>query len=325
MKICYYLLATSLLLVPTTLARTCPTIEQVGVIELPFHPAALAAGDIDSEHSLFVTSFFNVAISQIPGPPFVILERDLMARIPNLDEIEEEDFMFSAPPVEELTDLLPGRPQTVWPNEAIPVPPGVFPFEAILIPQGFFLDAAFPGRLTAIDLNDLARTEYVISESSQQPGGFDPTDPLDPENTPRSYHNAVFYDMDGDGFKDIITVRSGFRVGAQFYPPYSELLWFKNPGEQALDPNTEWDETILYGGPFAGFQGPDIFIQMHDFDGDGVPEFVATHFYTGFNPATADTGKITLYGAPAGSDWSQVNALDPTNTPQARTKDLVTE
>lgn len=197
----------------------------------------------------------------------------------------------------------------------------MFPFEAVLIPQGFF-SAAFPGRLTAINLNN--RTEYVISESTQQPGGFNQTNPLDPENTPRFYHNAVFYDIDGDGFKDIITVRSGLRVGAGFaYPTYSELLWFRNPGE-ALDPTVKWDEKILYGGLFVGFQGPDIYVQMHDFDGDGVPEFVATHFFTGFYPATADTGKITLYGAPMGSDWSQVNALIPA-APRARTKDLVTE
>jgi hypothetical protein len=324
MKICYYLLTTSLLLVPSALARTCPTIEQLGVIELPFHPTSLAAGEIAAEDSLLVTSFFNVAISQMPGPPFVILERDLVARITNLDEIEEEDFMFSVPRVEELSDLLPGQPLTVWPNEAIAVPHGVFPFEAILIPQGF-LTGAFPGRHTAIDLYDPARTEYIISESTQQPGGFNPIDPLDPENAPRAYNNAVFYDMDGDGFKDIITVRSGLRVGAQLYPPYSELLWFRNPGEQALDPNVEWDETILYGGPLVGFQGPDTFVQMHDFDGDGVPEFVATHFFTGFKPATADTGKITLYGAPTGSDWSQVNALDPDNSLQARTRHLVTK
>jgi hypothetical protein len=132
-----------------------------------------------------------VRISQKPGPPFVILERDLVARITKLDEIMEEDFMFSVPPVEELTDLLPGQPQTVWPIEAIPVPRGVFSFEAILIPQGL-LSAVFPGRLTAIDLHDPARTEYVISESTQHPGGSDPTDR---ENTPRSYHNAVLYDL----------------------------------------------------------------------------------------------------------------------------------
>jgi hypothetical protein len=193
MKICDHLLATSFLLIPTALARTCPTIEQLGVIELPFNPAFLAAGETDSEDadSLFVMSFFNVAISQMPGPPFVILERDLVARITNLvDEIEEEDFMFSVPPVEELTDLLPGQPQTVWPNEAIPAPRGVFSFEAILIAQGF-LSAAFPGRLTAINLNDPARTEYIISESTQQPGGFNPTDPLDPENTPRFYQRCL--------------------------------------------------------------------------------------------------------------------------------------
>lgn len=106
MKIRYHLLATSLLLAPTALARTCPAIEQLGVIELPFHPAYLSAGEVDSEDSLFVTTFFNVAISQIPPPPFEILERDLVARITNLDKIEKK-FLFSAPPVEELTDLLP--------------------------------------------------------------------------------------------------------------------------------------------------------------------------------------------------------------------------
>ena len=181
-----------------------------------------------------------------------------------------------------------------------------------------------PGRLTAINLED--QTEYVIHQSTQSSDGFDVTNPWTyPTNQPRFYHDAQFYDMNNDGHLDIISVRSGLRVGASFYPPFSELVWFENPGPDALDPSVEWTETILYGGPFVGFAGPDIFVKMHDFDGDGVPEFVPTHLFTGGTPPdTADTGKITLYAAPAGQDWSNVNALDPT-APPVRVKDLSTE
>ena len=302
----------------------CSIIEPLGILQLPFRPGYLAAGDFNGEESLLVSSFFNIELNPNPSPPqppFRVFKRDLVAQVLGLEGIEQDDFSFTSTSIQELTDFDPASdqmPKTVWPNELIKAPEGVFPFEALVSAQGFLSPAArFPGRLVAIDMGTMK--EYVISLSSQLPTGFDSSNPLDPYNSPRFYHTAVFYDVNGDGYKDIITVRSGLRVGPQFYPPFSELVWFQNPGA-SLDPKVEWTETILYGGPLVGFQGPDIDVLMHDFDGDGVPEFVATHFFAG----SADTGKITLYGAPAGGSWSQVNALDP-QAPKVRTKDLVIE
>ena len=91
--------------------------------------------------------------------------------------------------------------------------------------------------------------------------------------------------------------------------------------------NAEMVSIVSNEIPTNQFQGPDIFVKMHDFDGDGVPEFVATHFFTGPSgpPQTsADRGKISVYGAPVGEDWSQVNAFNPT-APKARVKDISVE
>jgi hypothetical protein len=169
-----------------------------------------------------------------------------------------------------------------------------------VIPQGFH-PALSPGRLTAVDV--ATGVEYVIHQSSQAAGGF--TFPLAPDNSPRFYHRAVFHDMNGDGLEDIVTVRSGFRVVPSVYPPFSELVYFTNPGT-ALSASTPWQEHVLFGGPAAGFLGPDIHLAMHDFESDGVPEIVATHFFSGASP---QNGKIVLYGAPAGGSWSEVDAL----------------
>jgi hypothetical protein len=302
--------------------QKCSNVESVGIIELSIRPAYLAAEEFEGQKSLFVSSFFNIepVPPGSPPPPFVFVERDMVAQMFDLTKIEKDSFPFENPNIRELTDLdvAPGQvSKTVWPNALIKAPKGVFPFEALVSAQGFHI-APLPGRLVAIDMDTL--TEYVIAQSSQLPTGFNASNPYDPSNSPRFYHTAVFHDMDSDGKQDIITVRSGLRVGRLPYPPLSELVWFRNPGDD-LTPNEEWTETILCSGTFPGLQGPDIDIQMGDLDGDGVPEFVATHAFAYTSP---DAGKITIYGAPAGGDWSQVDASNPT-APKVRTKDLVTK
>ena len=102
---------------------------------------------------------------------------------------------------------------------------GIFPFKALLVAQGFH-PAAFPGRLTVLNLDDPLLEEYIIHQSTQT-GDF--SVPFDPNNSPEFYHNAVFFDMDNDGWTDIVTVRSGVRVGQFFHPPSGDLVWFKNP------------------------------------------------------------------------------------------------
>lgn len=291
----------------------CPVVQELGVIDLDFNPAFTKA---DGESAcLFVSSFFSkesiLPTSEAP---------DLVAHICDLDALEAaEDYSSVSPDV--LVEGIEGTPgDLVWPNDMDIAPDGVFPFKALVVSQGFH-PATDPGRLSAIDLD--SKAEYIIHESTQMPP-FDPTNPFDPNNSPRFYHNVLFYDMDGDGLLDIISVRSGFRVirvpmaPPQFYPPFGELVWFKNPGD-GLDPDVEWDETILVGG-----FGPDIFVQMADFDNNGIPEFVATHLFTG--DFATFTGKISMYAAPEGSDWSDVDATNPDPVaPQARVVDLSTE
>jgi len=276
--------------------KFCPKIYRKEIINLDFNPAFMNFNDVSNNANLIITSFFNVKfdISQTPPQPPrpVVLKPDLVAKI-----ALGKKGGFAGQPVEVITDPPPlfGPPKTVWPNEALPAPQGVFPFQALIIAQGFH-PAAFPGRLTAIDLSTL--TEYVIQQSKEAPDG-----------SPWFYHNVVFLDVDGDSLLDIITVRSSFRIGRFPNPPSGQLVWFKNPGSESLASDTPWDETILY----SGFDGPDIYLEMHDFDGDGIDEIIATHFFTG--------SKISIYGAPEGGNWKDVDATNA-NAPQVRKVDI---
>jgi hypothetical protein len=190
--------------------QECPySLAALGIIDLKYNPAYLTLADIDGENSLFISSFYNVAISNIHtgmsmGPPIAIpFERDLVARIAGIDGLVEQQDpqeFFSAAEPEELTDIfLAGPPKTVYPNDAILAPEGVFPFQAIVIPQGFLIGAPVPGRLTAINMDDPARTEFIIHESEENPP-FSWMNPWDPDNMPRFYHSVLFYDVDNDGW-----------------------------------------------------------------------------------------------------------------------------
>lgn len=277
----------------------CPPLYRRGVVALDFNPAFLSVDRFGREaraaDGLVVSSFFNIDPPRRP---------DLVALIPDVGMLDPRRF-DATQDVEILTDQSSESP-IVWPNEAARVPDGVVPFEAIVVPQGFH-PADRQGRLTIIDVH--TQDEYVVDQSTQSPGGF--TFPLDPANSPRFYHRALFIDMDGDGRRDIVTVRSGFRVVPSVYPPFSELVYFRNPGAE-LDPDREWSEVVLWGGPAASFLGPDIHLAAHDFEGDGVPEIVATHFFSGDSSTPGPVpqqGKISLYGAPVGQPWSVVDAL----------------
>jgi hypothetical protein len=302
----------------------CPNIFHKGVLELDVNPGFLNIDEYISEDGtpedgLTISSFYNMNL--YTGQP---MAADQVGRIVGIDSIKPETFDFETH-FEKLTDLSYGPPKTTWPNDVHKVPEGVLPFEAVVVPQGFL--TPFPGRLTIINLDDPNRQEYIVHQST-----MNPSLPLGhPNNSPRFYHEALFYDMDGDGLEDIVTVRSGFKMLTTVmppvvYPPFSELVYFRNPGD-LLDPNTPWQEIVLYGGPFAGFMGPDVALSMYDFEGDGVPEIVATHFFNGDTAANATNppgqptkGKIAIYGAPAGpnKDWSDVNAYVPYAQPRVK-------
>jgi len=262
----------------------CFGLTHLGTISVDFNPAFLTFDEFDKGgDALVITSFFTVKFPPpgTGGPPIPIpLAPDLVARI-----FVDEDKSFDTDSVNAPEILTgkdsgapPGPPRTVWPNEAQLAPDGVFPFEALVVAQGF-LATPQPGRLSAIDVS--TGEEYIIDQSVGL--GADS----------RAYHQSVFLDMDNDGSVDIVSVRTGERVFPPPKPPTAgELVWFKNPG-QNIDKNVGWEENILVDG-----LGPDIEITDYDLDGDGVPEFLTTHFFTG--------DKVTVYGIDGEGDWSTV-------------------
>ncbi len=306
----------------------CPKVYHKGVIELDINPAFLHVDQYNTPDGgkadgLTISSFYNTTFSLNPHagvyvPNFPPFAADQVGRIMYVDDLDPGQFDFETN-YEKLTDLNSWMPATTWPNQAVRIPDGVLPFEAVIVPQGFH-PVPTAGRLTIINLESPTREEFLVHEGTLDPS-YRPNHPL---NTPRFYHEALFYDMDGDGLKDIVTVRSGFKLITSttpptVVPPFSELVYFRNPGE-GLEADKPWEEVVLYGGMFAGFMGPDIHLAMHDFDGDDVPEIVATHFFSGDDPTRPQPtkGKIAIYGAPFRGSWAQVSASSPYTLPRVK-------
>lgn len=66
------------------------------------------------------------------------------------------------------------------------------------------------------------------------------------------------YDVDGDGWLDVIS--GGWME--------SEVMWFKNPGKVGLERGYKWKPHLL-----KKTRGENEVFALHDFDGDGVPEW----------------------------------------------------
>ncbi len=286
------LLGAALVLAPTLGSANdfCPDVWHGGKFgPLNFKPAFLHIDEFNHPNGnkydgLVFSSFFN-SIKNPDGNGVVdFFERDLVARIQGISYRYPAWFNKDRD-VEILTDLtnaspvLPSGPgQQVWPNEVTRVPDGILPFEAVVSPQGFH-PAYSPGRLSIINLDDPNKQEYIVDQSLQDPTNgaacvFPDNPNYNPEMRPRFYHEVVWFDMDGDGLKDIVSVRSGFRVRGAFC--------------------------------FSA----DIALEMHDFEGDGVPEIIGTRFFPGNFGGPGE--HIEIYGAPIGDDWTDV---DPATNP----------
>jgi hypothetical protein len=281
--------------------QTCHTLYKKAVLNLDFNPTQIFIGKVDGKDALFVPSFYNTEKGRGSNSRRVnYLDRDKVGIVRDI-LTTYKDFDFKKD-LEVISDLNLGRSSVnpgkiIWPNGGAVAPSGVFPFQAVVVPQGFH-PARVPGRLTAINLDDPNKTEYVIHQSTQRRGPS--TGPNDPSNKPRFYHEIKFFDMDDDGDVDIVTNRSGARVGGgPPRPPYGELLWFENPGGK-IDPTVPWKETIIWGGtPGKNNNGPDTHLDMGDLDGDGYPEIIATNFFVGKS--------IEVFGAPKGGTWADVD------------------
>jgi len=300
-------------------ADFCPDVYRGGKYRLNFNPTfthidKFKHTDGNSYDGIVISSFFN-SIKNANGLGTVgYFERDLVARITGIG-YRSPAWFNATRDTEILSDrdkVSPAKPsaydQTNWPNEAQKVPDGILPFEAIVVPEGFH-PAIPPGRMTIINLDDPARTTYIVDQSLQKPTGGACKLPnevgYDPLNKPRFYHLAKWFDMDGDGLKDIVTVRSGFKVQVLFcVPAVGEVVWFKNPGV-AINPAVEWEEHVIAGYPTATYSA-DISLDIYDLEADGVPEIVGGNFFTG--------NLISLYGAPVGQTWADVDVN--TNPPR---------
>ena len=145
----------------TTAEEFCPSVYRKGVLEAPFNVGFLHMQRFDDPNGgksegLLMSSFFNVVKDPQGNKVESFSQRDLVARISDIDQLDFDTFN-GAEDIEILTDL-DGKSRQVWPNETARVPDGVLPFEAIISPQGF-LSTSRPGRLTLINLDDPQRGE----------------------------------------------------------------------------------------------------------------------------------------------------------------------
>lgn len=274
--------------------EACLRLFRKGLLTLPFNPAFLHVAEVGPERreALLMSSFFNVEREPSGEKVTRFFERDLTAWIPDLAGVDPARF-DPATQLEVLTDRAGPPYKEVWPNESSEVPEGVVPFNAIVVPGGF-LSTPKPGRFTLVNVDDPARTEYVVAAAGT--GTPDCSGGM-VRNDQWFYHQALFHDMDGDGRKDIVTARANlmpFRHGCPFI---GELIYFRNPGPD-LRPDVPWEVRVLAGLPDER-NGPEVNLDLADLDGDGVPEIIATHFFTSDN--------ITVFGAPAGGRWQDVD------------------
>lgn len=283
-------------------ANFCPAVWKAGTLPMNFNPTFMSVDTFErdgggTQEDLVVNSFFNAQKDPTGTTVTGYFERDLVARIRDLANLDFNTFDPNTD-VEILTDL-DGPPDKInWPNGAPKAPDGMLPFQALVVSQGFHV-AEPPGRLSIINLDEPGYPEYIVHQSTGTDAGGCVLGSED--NDPRFYHETLFIDMDADGLKDIVTARSTFKVtgAGSFCFFVGELVYFKNPGA-ALDPNTEWEEHVLFGLPYNPV-GPDLSLDAHDFENDGVPEIVAAKFFG------AGAG-IRIFGAPSGQLWS---AIDP--------------
>jgi len=91
------------------------------------------------------------------------------------------------------------------------------------------------------------------------------------------------YDVDGDGWIDVIS--GGWTE--------SELMWYKNPGQQGLEMGRKWEPRLLVDA-----RAQNEAFHLRDLDGDGVPEIVV-HCWVQKDPLVAWKLAKAADGSPA--------------------------
>jgi len=118
-----------------------------------------------------------------------------------------------------------------WPNQMSKVPSEFGDY--VVIPDGFLPPTKEDGN---IFLGDRDGNTYRITPKTK--GAF--------------YHLAEWFDFDGDGVKDMLTVRA-IKSGLFTIKFEGQLVWYRNPGTNNML-TQEWEEHIITTGPDVYFK-----------------------------------------------------------------------
>ena len=106
------------------------------------------------------------------------------------------------------------------------------------------------------------------------------------------------YDVDGDGWKDIVS--GSFRN--------TELSWYRNPGRDGLKSGAQWEKRLLIDTQLSQNEST----ELHDLDRDGTPELVVSS-YNQLNPFMAYKFSKDDAGKPVLEPWKIQNGGVMTN------------
>ena len=151
----------------------------------------------------------------------------------------------------------------VWPNQANPVPAGAVggngAGDLVLTAGGFFVS---PGKSTgAVSLLNVSAFRATGVATKRQ---------LSTDKKGNFYHQAEWYDVNGDGRLDVVAARAYKSMFNPFAKAEGALVWLEQPAE----PRDEGVERQL-----TGLNGPGVAFALIDLDGDGKDEIVAAQYF----------------------------------------------
>ena len=185
---------------------------------------------------------------------------------------EVKDKLTLIPEIKRNWEAIPSHlpsHQMTWPNEINKKSILISGQQTWAAPGGFFsipivTNKQRTGSIHLVWIDHQQMQSHVIAEPEQ----------------PWFYHKVIWRDMDGDGLLDIVTARSNFNPLRKVFGGIlkkknkvrGELLWFRQPAEDALKVNWEKNKIV---------DGPDVYFEMVDLDQDGIEEIIATESFQG--------------------------------------------